>query len=222
MYPGAEETDDSEPPSATAFTYPLDVPATEPEPEQPAASIPPQAPAPVLPDVVEPTPPVVPAKPPKPSPSAAQLESLQAAASSGDLSLLKKLFRNALDAGEVGSFALANDASPRTGLTALHAAASRGHLVIVQWRTSRSTRSLLMLICSVVLEECGAIPDIEDKEGEVRDHHYTHFPLTNRILAQLDRAAQGCASWTPIGYPVSRAAPSRRTCQRLRWLDSAS
>ena len=66
-------------------------------------------------------------------PSPAQLESLYAAASSGDLSLLKRLFRNALDTGDVEAFALANDASSRTGLTALHAAASRGFLDVVRW-----------------------------------------------------------------------------------------
>lgn len=73
------------------------------------------------------------AAPPQPHPSPAQLESLYAAASSGDLSLLKKLFRNALDAGDVEAFSLANDASTRTGFTALHAAASRGYLDIVTW-----------------------------------------------------------------------------------------
>ncbi|KII94681.1 hypothetical protein PLICRDRAFT_188292 [Plicaturopsis crispa FD-325 SS-3] len=67
-------------------------------------------------------------------PSPAQLESLYAAASSGDLSLLKKLFTTALRTGDVEAFALSNDASSRTGFTALHAAASRGYLDIVKWR----------------------------------------------------------------------------------------
>lgn len=66
-------------------------------------------------------------------PSPAQLESIYAAASSGDLQLLKKLFRTALDSGDVESFSLANDASTRTGFTALHAAASRGFYDIVAW-----------------------------------------------------------------------------------------
>jgi hypothetical protein len=66
-------------------------------------------------------------------PSPAQLESLYAAASTGDLNLLKKLFKNALDAGEVEPFSLANEASARTGFTALHTAASRGYLDIVTW-----------------------------------------------------------------------------------------
>lgn len=67
-------------------------------------------------------------------PSPAQLESLYAAASSGDLTLLKRLFKSALETGDVQPFSLANDASSRTGFTALHAAASRGYLHIVKWR----------------------------------------------------------------------------------------
>lgn len=66
-------------------------------------------------------------------PSPAQLESLYAAASSGDLPLLKRLFKNALESAEVEPFNLANDASSRTGFTALHAAASRGYYDIVVW-----------------------------------------------------------------------------------------
>jgi hypothetical protein len=80
-------------------------------------------------------------------PSPAQLESLYAAASSGDLSLLKKLFRNALQTGDVEAFALANDASSRTGLTALHAAASRGFLDVVKWCKSFSLIAYI-LVCS--------------------------------------------------------------------------
>lgn len=69
-------------------------------------------------------------------PSPAQLEALSAAASQGDLALLKKLFITALQSGKLEAFALANDASSRTGFTALHAAASRGYLDIVEWRES--------------------------------------------------------------------------------------
>lgn len=69
-------------------------------------------------------------------PSPAQLEALSAAASQGDLVLLKKLFATALQGGDLEAFALANDASSRTGFTALHAAASRGYLDIVKWRES--------------------------------------------------------------------------------------
>ncbi|KAF8450386.1 hypothetical protein L210DRAFT_2385842 [Boletus edulis BED1] len=84
-------------------------------------------------------------------PSPAQLEALSAAASQGDLALLKKLFDTALQSGDLEAFALANDASSRTGFTALHAAASRGYLDIVKW----------------LVENCGAMPDLEDREGEL-------------------------------------------------------
>lgn len=65
--------------------------------------------------------------------SPAQLEAIYAAGSSGDLDLLQKLFSNAKATGDVESFALANDASPRTGLTVVHASASRGHAKVVKW-----------------------------------------------------------------------------------------
>jgi hypothetical protein len=105
-------------------------------------------------------------------PSPAQLEALYAAASSGDISLLKRLFKSSLESGDVEAFALANDASSRTGLTALHASASRGYIDIVQWCTRFFTYSEIhvslccVYICSVI-EHCGAIPGLEDKEGEV-------------------------------------------------------
>lgn len=68
-------------------------------------------------------------------PSPAQLEALSTAASQGDLVLLKKLFATALH-GDLEPFTLANNASSRTGLTPLHAAASRGYLDMVKWRES--------------------------------------------------------------------------------------
>ena len=84
-------------------------------------------------------------------PSPAQLEALSAAASQGDLVLLKKLFATALQSGNLEAFALANDASSRTGFTALHAAASRGYLDIVKWRefcvASRPCATRLIMSC---------------------------------------------------------------------------
>ncbi|KZT12819.1 uncharacterized protein LAESUDRAFT_17599 [Laetiporus sulphureus 93-53] len=84
-------------------------------------------------------------------PSSAQLEALYAAVTSGDLQRVQQVFSEVLESGNVESFALANDAPPRIGQTALHAAASRGYLDIVKWLT----------------ENCGAMPDVEDREGEV-------------------------------------------------------
>lgn len=71
--------------------------------------------------------------PAKKHPSPEQLEELHTASASGDLKRVQSVFKRAVEVGEVESFALANDASPRTGLTALHAAASRGYLSIVKW-----------------------------------------------------------------------------------------
>ncbi|KAI0650621.1 hypothetical protein C8Q79DRAFT_396170 [Trametes meyenii] len=110
-------------------------------------------PTPVPEVVVQPTPPrpgtptpeplvhTQPSQSPVPSkshPSPAQLEALHAAAASGDLRRVQTEFRQAVRTGDVDPFELANDASPRTGLTALHAAASRGYLDVVKWRTCLS------------------------------------------------------------------------------------
>lgn len=110
-----EEDDDDEP-----FVYPGSTDARETtevhaEPEQPAP---------------------VPVKPIERDP--AKLEEIYAAAVSGNLHLLQTLFQSAVeaDSGPIEPFALANDATSRTGLTPLHGAASRGHLEVVQWRTS--------------------------------------------------------------------------------------
>lgn len=141
----------------------------------------------------------------QPHPSPAQLEALSAAASSGDLSLLKKLFQTALQAGDLEAFALANDASSRTGFTALHAAASRGYLDIVKWRESLpsfyliSTQPQLTVIS--VIEDCGAIPDLEDREGEVGQD-----PRSLHTLTRLqDCLAQSRSSWPPTNHHISAA-----------------
>ena len=81
-----------------------------------------------------PTPSPSPSPPAQTHASPAQLEALYAAASSGDLPLLQGIVRNASQTGNVEPFSLVNDASSRTGLTALHASASRGFLDIVKWR----------------------------------------------------------------------------------------
>lgn len=74
-----------------------------------------------------------PSLPAQPHASPAQLEALYAASSSGDLSYLQRIISNALQNGNVESFSLVNGVSSRTGLTALHAAASRGYIDIVKW-----------------------------------------------------------------------------------------
>lgn len=187
VYPGVSETVVSDPlrdPSPPHPAESLAPSVQEPplsvssrdvsqEPEEPFQSLPEPAPA-------------------KTHPSPAQLESLQAAASSGDLALLQKLFRTALQTGEVEPFALANDASPRTGLTALHAASSRGYLDIVKW----------------LVEECGAIPDIEDKEGETALHKaalHGHLSVITYLLpGKADVHTQDNDGWTALHNACSK------------------
>lgn len=134
-------------------------------------------------------------------PSPAQLEALCAAASSGDLVLLKKLFSTALQTNELEPFALANDASSRTGFTALHSAASRGFLDIVRW----------------LIEECGAMPDLEDREGETALHKaalHGHLPIVKYLLPdKADVHARDADGWTAL-----HNASSKGYLDIVRWL----
>ncbi|PPQ99071.1 hypothetical protein CVT24_003631 [Panaeolus cyanescens] len=124
--------------------------------------------------------------------SPAQLESLYAAASTGDLTLLKKLFKTALENGDVEPFSLANDASSRTGFTALHAAASRGYLDITRW----------------LIEDCGAMPDLEDREGESALHKAAlngHMPIIQYLVpAKAEVQARDADGWTALHNVCSK------------------
>ncbi|KAJ8464010.1 hypothetical protein ONZ51_g9875 [Trametes cubensis] len=139
--------------------------------------------------------------PSKSHPSAAQLEALHAAAASGDLRRVQTEFRKAVRTDDVDPFELANDASPRTGLTALHAAASRGYLDIVKW----------------LVEECGAIPDIEDKEGETALHKAAlngHLQVIAYLLpGKSDVHAKDADGWTAL-----HNACSKGYLDIVRWL----
>ncbi|KAJ3573339.1 hypothetical protein NP233_g2492 [Leucocoprinus birnbaumii] len=130
--------------------------------------------------------------PPPSLPSPAQLESLCAAASSGDLPLLKRLFVHAVESNAVQQFSLANDASTRTGFTALHAASSRGHLDIVQW----------------LIEDCGAMPDLEDREGETALHKAAlngHMSVVRYLVPhKADVHARDADGWTALHNASSK------------------
>lgn len=136
-------------------------------------------------------------------PSPAQLESLYAAASSGDLHLLQRLFKNALENGNVEPFSLANEASSRTGFTALHAAASKGHYNTVVW----------------LIEECGAMPNLEDREGETPLHKAAlngHISIVRFLLSDRDKAdvhARDADGWTAL-----HNACSKGYLDIVRWL----
>ncbi|KAI0321846.1 hypothetical protein OF83DRAFT_162573 [Amylostereum chailletii] len=129
-------------------------------------------------------------------PSPAQLESLYAAASSGDLSLLQRLVRTISQTEEIEPFSLANDASTRTGLTALHAAASRGHLSVVKW----------------LVNDCGAMPDLEDKEGEAALQG--HMSIIEYLLPEkADVHARDADGWSAL-----HNACSKGYLDIVRWL----
>lgn len=156
IYPGAEPVAEAEEEDEEEedFRYPgVDEPTvpapSAPVPEATAQTIPvaPREPSPVVSPLNEPTKEdsaaarsaaTTPEEPPvrsrAPEPTRAQLESLYAGASAGDLDGFQKLVNDVAKASECEPFALVNDATSRTGLTPLHAAASRGHLDIVKWR----------------------------------------------------------------------------------------
>ncbi|TFK43397.1 hypothetical protein BDQ12DRAFT_695591 [Crucibulum laeve] len=147
------------------------------------------------------TPTVVQNPPQQAHPSPAQLESLYAAASAGDLPLLKRLFKNALDTSDVQPFSLTNDASSRTGFTALHAASSRGYLDIVIW----------------LVEECGAIPDLEDREGEAALNGHmsiiSYLLPSDNLPKKADVHARDADGWTAL-----HNACSKGYLDIVRWL----
>jgi hypothetical protein len=116
--PVADEDDEDE-----EFIYPGSREETQPEPPQ--ETVPPAASTSATNEQPRPV-----------ERDPAQLEEIYAAAVSGDLHILQTLFQSAVssETGNTEAFALANDATTRTGLTPLHGAASRGHVEIVQWR----------------------------------------------------------------------------------------
>ena len=93
------------------------------------------------------------------------------AAADGDLARLDALVVRGAndgldDAGEQhrSVFALANEPNPRTGLGPIHFAAQNGHEDVVKW----------------LVEQAGALPDLEDADGEVGQHTTALSDSVNR------------------------------------------
>jgi hypothetical protein len=77
------------------------------------------------------------------------------AAAAGNFTRVKELLapQGSVSGETTSAFLIANEFSPSSGLTPLHYAASRGHYEIVRW----------------LIDEAGAIVDLEDQTGEVRE-----------------------------------------------------
>ncbi|RDX53968.1 hypothetical protein OH76DRAFT_1453700 [Lentinus brumalis] len=147
VYPGSDSTSPTPEPEEQAIAQPTPPRAGTPTPEPLVHTQPPQSLAPS-----------------KAHPSPAQLEALHAAAASGDLRRVQTEFRKAVRADDVEPFELANDASPRTGLTALHAAASRGWLDIVKWLNAASKGHLPIVLYLLTKQQ--ADPLVRNNWGE--------------------------------------------------------
>ncbi|KAG8704314.1 hypothetical protein FRC08_002295 [Ceratobasidium sp. 394] len=130
-------------------------------------------------------------QPQSPQPTSSQLDAIYNAAAAGSLLELQNLFASDT---RIPAFALANDAAPRTGLTALHAASSRGRLAVVRW----------------LVEECGAMTDLEDKEGETALHKaalHGHLSVVTYLLSpdgKADVHAQDADGWTALHNACSK------------------
>ncbi|KDQ64736.1 hypothetical protein JAAARDRAFT_236745 [Jaapia argillacea MUCL 33604] len=192
VYPGSET--ETEHPLEADQPSVLPSPSTGPsEPPIPLAQpVPIPLPSPPAPELLHPQVPAPPALAARIA-SPAQLEALCAAASSGNLTLVQNLFHHAKQNERIEAFELANDASARTGLTALHGAASRGHLEVVRW----------------LIEDCGALADGDDKEGETALHKAAlngHLAIIQYLLPRhSDVHLQDADGWTALHNACSKA-----------------
>lgn len=76
---------------------------------------------------------------------------LQRLCISGSLEELQNFFSEVVKTSQITAFALANEPNPASGLVPIHYAAKEGRTEILKW----------------LIENVGAIVDVEDREGEV-------------------------------------------------------
>ncbi|BGP29023.1 hypothetical protein JCM10296v2_000759 [Rhodotorula toruloides] len=125
---------------------------------------------------------------------------ISTACQNGDLERLVSLMSRSGSEAADGSnrFTLANQTSPHTGLAPLHCAAQRGHVDLVKW----------------LVEECGAMPELEDGDGETPLHkgaHAGHLDVCRFLISrEVDVDATDSDGWTALHNASSRG-----------WLDIA-
>ncbi|BGO96805.1 hypothetical protein NBRC10513v2_000741 [Rhodotorula toruloides] len=124
---------------------------------------------------------------------------ISTACQNGDLERLVSLMsRSGGEADGSNRFTLANQTSPHTGLAPLHYAAQRGHVDVVKW----------------LIEECGAMPELEDGDGETPLHkaaHSGHLDVCRFLISrEVDIDATDSDGWTALHNASSRG-----------WLDIA-
>ncbi|CAG8499238.1 3671_t:CDS:2 [Paraglomus occultum] len=112
--------------------------------------------------------------------------SIHEAAAAGNLHRVRQLLQRQDAGANLSPFMLANEATPSSGLTPLHYAASRGHLPVVK----------------LLVDNAGAIVDLEDQTGETALHKASlaGFPAVVAFLlrrnAHVER--QDSDGWTAL------------------------
>ncbi|GAA6036876.1 hypothetical protein JCM8097_006327 [Rhodosporidiobolus ruineniae] len=111
------------------------------------------------------------------------------ACSNGDLDRLKSLISSNASEDGPSVFTLVNQASPHTGLAPIHLAAQRGHVEVVQW----------------LVEEAGAMPELEDLEGETALHKAADLDVVRTLISRgVDIDAADADGWTPLHVAASK------------------
>jgi hypothetical protein len=127
-------------------------------------------------------------------------EAITQACICGSLPTLRSLFHpSSLPDDYPPAFTLSNTPHPHTGLTPLHYAASRGHLDIARY----------------LVDECGALVDMEDPSGETALHKaaYKGHAALVRFLCERGGGWQAAEEQDADGWTALHNAASRG------WLD---